>query len=404
MTDTTGRIGEATEPIEPESRARADTARRPRRRSAADPAARKAPRASAGALDTLSLVFSSGGPGFCQFAVTSACNANCGFCNFARDQFPKEKWEFVERQGALNALDILYRQGIRYLVITGGEPTLHPDLAEIVAYGSRMGMKVMVVSNAGLLKPEKIRELAEAGISSFIISIDAASEQVHEDNRGLPGVCERIREATALISELKLHATASVTMSRLVDYDALPDFLTGLGFTSVVFSYPLNFLPGFFLGYADSPLVTYREDELLEAYEKVKALKKRFRVVNPTLSLEEMQRFVRKEEQHYPCLAGYRYFFLDWNLMLWRCHHWEEPMCRIEEFDDTKLIRDGCTRCMINCYRDSSLLQNVAVSLHDATRAAGKGRLLEAGRHLTTRATRDSVRAVIEEFSWIVRF
>lgn len=364
----------------------------------------KAARAVPDFIDTLRLVFSSGGPGFCQFALSNACNANCGFCNFARDRLPKEDWRFVEPEGAFEALDILHRQGIRYLVLTGGEPTLHPYLTDIVAHAARLGMKVMVVTNAGLLKREKIDELAEAGISSFIISIDAACRELHEENRGLPGVCDRIREATAIIANLKLHATASVTMSRLVDYDALPDFLSQLGFTSVVFSYPLNYLPGFFLGYADSPLVTYSEQELIEAYAKVRALKARFRVVNPTLSLEEMQRFVRKEEQRYPCLAGHRYFFLDWQLLLWRCHNWKEPMCHIRDFDDSKLIRDGCTRCMINCYRDSSLLQHIAVSAHDSFQAAKKGNMREALRHLTKRSNLDSIRALGEEISWIRRF
>jgi len=45
-------------------------------------------------------------------------------------------------------------------------------------------------------------------------------------------------------------------------------------------------------------------------------------------------------------------FYLDWKLNLYRCHFWETPMCNIYEFDQSKLIRDGCTRCMIDCYRD----------------------------------------------------
>ena len=92
------------------------------------PAARQRSRA----FETLRLVLSSGGPGRAEFALNNACNANCGFCNFARDTLPKERWEYVERQGAFDAIDILYRQGIRYLILTGGEPTLHPDLIDII--------------------------------------------------------------------------------------------------------------------------------------------------------------------------------------------------------------------------------------------------------------------------------
>ena len=50
-----------------------------------------------------------------------------------------------------------------------------------------------------------------------------------------------------------------------------------------------------------------------------------------------MQRFLRDEPQQYPCLGGYRYFYLDWKLQLWRCHFWEEPLCSIYDFDETKL-------------------------------------------------------------------
>ena len=118
----------------------------------------------------LRMVLEEGGPGFCQFALNNACNARCGFCNFALDKLPRESWKYVDRGGALDAIDILYRQGIRYLVITGGEPLLHPDLTTIVKRATDLKVKVMLVTNAGLLKPHRIRELAEAGLSSFIIS------------------------------------------------------------------------------------------------------------------------------------------------------------------------------------------------------------------------------------------
>src|SRR6188508_1196653 len=130
----------------------------------------------------IQMVFDEGGPGFCQFALNNACNARCGFCNFALDKLPRDSWHYVEREGALEAIDILYRQAVRYLVLTGGEPMLHPDLLEIVQRASGLGMKVLLVTNAGLLKPHRIRELAAAGLSSFIISIDAAEAETHERN------------------------------------------------------------------------------------------------------------------------------------------------------------------------------------------------------------------------------
>src|SRR6185295_1138812 len=211
-------------------------------------------------------------------------------------------WRFVDREKALKALEILYRQGIRYVLFTGGEPLLHQDLPLFAKRGHELGMKMMLVTHASLLRPARIEELVKAGISSVIISVDAATEEAHEQNRGLPGVCAKIREANRVLRRLKIQTTASVTMSRLVDYEALPDFLQELGFDTVTFSYPLTYLGGSFLGYSASDLVNYSSDELSQAFDRIKALKKRFRVLNPTPSIEEMQRFLKKEEQRFPCL------------------------------------------------------------------------------------------------------
>jgi MoaA/NifB/PqqE/SkfB family radical SAM enzyme len=356
------------------------------------------------AMETLQLVLDQGGPGFCQFAINNACNANCGFCNFARDSLPKDQWKYVERQGGLDAISTMYRAGVRYLVFTGGEPTLHPNLIEFTRHASDLGMKVVLVTNAGLLKPEKIRILHEAGTSSFIISVDAASEELHENNRGLPGVCDKIRAANEVFKERGIHSTASVTASRLVDYEKLQPFLTSLGFTSVTFSYPVTELGSNFLGYSASELVNQSREELLADFDKMKAMKSGFQVVNPSASLDEMKRHVNGGEQKFPCLGGYRYFYLDWDLMVWRCHYWEKPMCHISEFDETKLVRDGCTKCMIDCYRDSSVMQHAAVSLHDSYQAFKSGRVADGFKALGRKGNLGSLGAVMEELPWLLRF
>lgn len=72
--------------------------------------------------------------------------------------------------------------------------------------------------------------------------------------------------------------------------------------------------------------------------------------------------------------------------MLWRCHYWDEPMCSIYKFDKSKLIRDGYTRCMINCYRDTSLMQLVGVWVHDVYQAFRKGKVVEGTKALAQRA------------------
>ncbi|MBM4269254.1 MAG: radical SAM protein, partial [Deltaproteobacteria bacterium] len=215
-----------------------------------------------------------GGPGQCVFAINNACNAGCDFCNFALGRLPREDWKYVPLEAARQAIDVLHRNFIRYLVITGGEPMLHPDVEEIIAHARDRSMSVLLVTNGSKLNERSCRALAEAGTTNVIISIDAPTAEAHEGNRGLPKVCERIRKANALFRELGVQVTASVTMSRLVtSYDDLARFLEDLGFDNVTFSYPLTHLDSSFLGFRSSSLVAFGREELLEQFEQVKALK-----------------------------------------------------------------------------------------------------------------------------------
>jgi hypothetical protein len=126
-----------------------------------------------------------------------------------------------------------------------------------------------------------------------------------------------------------------------------------------------------------------------------------FPVVNPKESLTEMQRHLRREPEKFGCLGGHKYFYLDWNLNLYRCHFWETPMCNIYEFDQSKLIRDGCQRCMIDCYRDPSVLQFVAVNASDAWHNLRRGKLIAAAKNVFDSRNLTSLKAVWEERKWI---
>ena len=249
-----------------------------------------------------------------------------------------------------------------------------------------------------------MRELARDGLSSVIMSIDSHDVARHEKNRGLPDVCRKIQRANRVFAELGIQTTASVTASKLIDdYDKLPGFLTELGFESCTFSYPLTSLASSYLSFSDSNLVNYKTDELIGVFEQIKTMKRRsgYPVVNPTESLTEMQRHLRKEPERFGCLGGHKYFYLDWHLNLYRCHFWETPMCNIYEFDQSKLIRDGCTRCMIDCYRDPSVLQFVAISASDAYRNLKRGKIVAAARNLLDRRNLTSLKAVWDDRKWI---
>ena len=345
-----------------------------------------------------------GGPGYLQFAITNICNAKCDFCGFAVDRFDPKQRRSVTLQEARDVIDISVKNHIGYLLFVGGEPLVHKDLAAMTRYAAERGIHPMICTNGSLWTRQNMRELADAGLSSVIMSIDSHDVVRHEKNRGLPDVCRKIKEANEFFAHLGIQTTASVTASKLIDdYNKLPAFLTELGFTSCTFSYPLTSLASSYLSFSDSSLVNYKTDELIQVFENIKQLKKGsgFPVVNPLESLSEMQRHLRKEPEKFGCLGGHKYFYLDWHLNLYRCHFWETPMCNIYEFDSSKLIRDGCTRCMIDCYRDPSVLQFVAISASDAWNNLKKGKVMAAAKNVFDSRNLTSLKAVWADRKWI---
>jgi MoaA/NifB/PqqE/SkfB family radical SAM enzyme len=357
-----------------------------------------------GTLKLIGEVLEHGGPGYLQFAITNICNADCGFCGFARSKFNPQARRSVTLQEARTAIDIAAKNRIGYLLFVGGEPMVHRDLRAMTRYATEHGIHPMICTNGGLWTEENMRGLADAGLSSVIMSIDAHDAVKHEKNRGLPDVCRKIKQANKFFHSAGIQTTASITASRLIDdYDKLPAFLETLGFKSCTFSYPLTSLASSYLSFSDSGLVNYSKDELLQVFEKIKQMKQRsgFPVVNPMESLSEMQRHLRGEREKFGCLGGHKYFYLDWNLDLYRCHFWEKPMCKVHEWDESKLIRDGCTRCMIDCYRDPSVLQYIAINTSDAWHALKRGQLVKAAKHVFDSRNLTSLKAVWEDRQWI---
>jgi MoaA/NifB/PqqE/SkfB family radical SAM enzyme len=378
------------------------------RQEADRPAELPAPvaRPKRGFFKLLGDVLDHGGPGYLQFAITNICNARCDFCNFAVDKFDPRQRRSVTLKEACDVFDIAARNHIGYLLFVGGEPLVHKDLGAMVRACAERGIYPMICTNGSLWTERNMREFVQHGLTSVIMSIDSHEVGKHEKNRGLPDVCRKIQHANEVFRDLGVQTTASVTASKLIDdYQKLPDFLSALGFTSCTFSYPLTTLESSYLSFSDSKLVSYRTEELIDVFERIKGLKsqRKVQIVNPAESLTEMQRHLRKEPEKFGCLGGHKYFYLDWHLNLYRCHAWATPMCRIYDFDASKLIRDGCTKCMIDCYRDPSVMQYVAISLSDACQHLKKGRVFSAAKSLLDRRNLTSLKAVWEGRRWITK-
>src|SRR5579859_5681560 len=137
-----------------------------------------------GALKLFKVVLDHGGPGYLEFAITNICNADCGFCGFARSQFDPKARKSVALDEAKRVVDIAVKNHVGYLLFVGGEPMVHRDLRAMTRYAAERGIRPMICTNGGLWTDANMRALASDGLSSVIMSIDAHDVAKHEKNRG----------------------------------------------------------------------------------------------------------------------------------------------------------------------------------------------------------------------------
>src|SRR3989304_6642605 len=81
-----------------------------------------------------------------QLIVTRRCNLSCGYCS-EYDNFS----EPVPLEELKRRIDALHRLRSANITLLGGDPLMHPELAEIVAYAGRHS-NTSVVTNGFLLR------------------------------------------------------------------------------------------------------------------------------------------------------------------------------------------------------------------------------------------------------------
>ncbi|MCM8792738.1 MAG: radical SAM protein, partial [Candidatus Omnitrophica bacterium] len=119
--------------------------------------------------------------------LTRRCNLDCEFC----DQSYKFNQE-MSLSDAIKIIDSAKKLNIKMLVITGGEPFLHPDLFKIVRYAKENGISVCITTNGTLIK-DKINDIIDSNLDFLTISLDGF-EETHDILRGVKGAFNKVME------------------------------------------------------------------------------------------------------------------------------------------------------------------------------------------------------------------
>ena len=143
--------------------------------------------------------------------LTYRCPLRCVYCSnpvgyrAVRDALDGAAWTRVFREAA--------ELGAVHVGLTGGEPTLHPDLEEIVAGANAASLYSHLVTAGTTLGRDGLASLARAGLRSVQLSIQDADATTSDEIAGAQCFDAKLAFAAA-VRELALPLTLNVVLHR----------------------------------------------------------------------------------------------------------------------------------------------------------------------------------------------
>ena len=152
------------------------------------------------------------------------CSQNCAYCT-SRSQ--TDDLGFIAPQAVRERIDGAVRRGARELVLTGGEPTLRRDLAELVAHARGTDVeRVTLETNARQVTLAQAEALARAGLDAARVNLAGWGQELDRVTRDPGGFEATLAGMDALLAAgVALTVQAAVTRSTAPLLPALPERL-----------------------------------------------------------------------------------------------------------------------------------------------------------------------------------
>ena len=159
------------------------------------------------------------------FEVTQRCNHACRHCyNVWQPEGHYAAGELDTAQTLALLAKALDEADCQHVTLTGGEPLLRPDLAQIVDFLKARGVRTTLISNGHLLDEPRVADLLNRGVTLFELPLLSDQRARHDELSDAPGAFDAVLAAMAHIRRWRGRFVAVFVATRL----NLPDLYGAL--------------------------------------------------------------------------------------------------------------------------------------------------------------------------------
>ena len=177
-----------------------------------------------------------GRPVLATFQVNLRCNSACGYCdlplNVGRYEMTREEIQRV--------FSCLYRDGVRFVLVQGGEPLLRRDLPEILEDLSGIGFHLTLITNGTKVTVQLVDRLSRFPLA-ISVSLDTLNREQYRQIRGADQL-EQVLEGIEFLKDFPhpKFLTCIVSEVNRAEAPAVVRFAREQGFLPVVGAYHWN--------------------------------------------------------------------------------------------------------------------------------------------------------------------
>jgi len=159
--------------------------------------------------------------------LTDSCNLRCSHCwitpayNRAAKNINKKIDINYLKKTIIDAKSI----GLNCVKLTGGEPFLRKDILDLIDFLSLNDIIVDIETNGTLLNEEIVKKLNDSSVNQVSVSLDGASEKLHESIRKVAGCYQKTLNGLSLLTEtsIKTQIIMSLYSGNISDIERLAD-------------------------------------------------------------------------------------------------------------------------------------------------------------------------------------
>lgn len=132
---------------------------------------------------------------------TTACNLHCPECPSGLRTFSRPTGN-LKIQDYIKWLDPLKNKLWSVNFYFQGEPFIHPQIHEAIAYASRSGIYTISSTNAHFIDEVQAEKIVKSGLDRLIISLDGTTQKSYEQYR-IGGQLQKVLDGTKCLVEAK---------------------------------------------------------------------------------------------------------------------------------------------------------------------------------------------------------